>query len=82
MVSAPMSWDLLLAASQGLLTVPILIALSNRHTYIPRWSSGTLVVGLIGVTVALFGFGATFGATVTGVEVALWGLVFWMRGKK
>ena len=77
-----MSWDLLLAASQALLVVPILIALGNSHTYIPRWSSGTLVVGLIGVTAALFGLGAVFGATVTGVEVALWGVVFGMRGKK
>ena len=77
-----MSWDLLLAASQAVLMVPILVALSNSHTYIPRWSTGPLVVGLIGVTVALFGLDAVFGATVTGVEVALWGLVFWMRGKK
>ena len=76
-----MSWDLLLAASQGLFVLPILLALANSHTYIPRWSSGTLVVGLIGVTVALFGLGAVFGATVTGVEVALWALVFWMRGE-
>ena len=77
-----MSWDLLLAASYAVLMVPILVALSNRNTYIPRWSTGPLVVGLIGATVALFGLGAIFGATVTGVEVALWGLVFWMRGKK
>ena len=77
-----MSWDLLLAASQAVLMVPILVALSNSHTYIPRWSTGPLIVGLIGVMVALFGLGAVFGATVAGLEVILWGLVFWMRGKK
>ena len=77
-----MSWDLLLAASYAVLMVPILVALANPHTYIPRWSTGPLIVGLIGATIALFGLGAVFGATVTGLEVVLWGLVFWMRGKK
>lgn len=77
-----MSWDIFLAVSQAILVPPVLVALASSHTYIPRWSSGVLVVGLVGVAVALFGLGAVFGGTVTGLEVALWGLVFWIRGKK
>ena len=82
MVSTTMSWDLLLAASTTFLMLPAVITLVDDQAHIPRWASGTMIVGLIGVTVALFGFGAVFGATATSVEVGLWGAVFWLRGKK
>ena len=77
-----MSWDLLLAASTAFLMLPALITLADNQARIPRWASGAMMIGLVGATTALFGLGAVFGATVTGVEVVLWGLVFWMRGKK
>ncbi|KKL23404.1 hypothetical protein LCGC14_2425740 [marine sediment metagenome] len=75
-----MSWDFLMAISQGILVPAPLIALVNARTYVPRWSSGTVVIGLTGVTVAVFGLGAVFGGVVAGLEVALWGLVFAFRG--
>ena len=76
-----MNWDLLLASSTTFLMLPALITLVDDQAYIPRWASGMMAVGLVGATTALFGLGATFGATVTGLEVALWALVFWMRGE-
>ncbi len=75
-----MSWDILMAISQGILVPAPLIALVSARTYFPRWSSGTVVIGLTGVTVAMFGLGALFGGIVGGLEVALWAAVFVFRG--
>ncbi len=75
-------FDVLLMASQLLLTVGPLVILSNSLSYVPRRSSLLLVVGLIGMTVALVGLQAPLGASATALGAAAWFAVFLLRGVK
>ncbi len=78
-----MSWDLIMALAQaelGAFTIPMLL---NKHAYMPRFSSGGLVAGLIVVTVTLMvGFHAPLSAAIAAAAAVGWSLVFIFRGKE
>ncbi len=76
-----MNYDLLLMGSQLLLTVGPVIVLFSRSSYITRRSSALLVLGLVGMTVALLGLHANLGASATAVGALAWGAVFVIRGR-
>ena len=76
------SWDGLLALGELLTLAGPLIILGNRAAYVPRWSSGSLVVALGMVAVALFGLGAPIGAVVTAAVTGVWAAVFALRGAR
>ena len=77
-----MSFDLLLAASQLLLTVGVLPTLFNSESYVPRRSSLLLTAGLLGMTIALIGLNAPFGAMSTILGSCVWFGVFLLRGQE
>ena len=48
----------------------------------PRTGSALTALGLVGVTVALLGFGSYLGASMTVVTASCWGFVFLFRGSR
>ncbi len=75
-------FDALLMVSQLLLTVGPLVILRSSLSYVPRHSSLMLVVGLIGMTVALVGLQSPLGASATALGATAWFAVFLLRGGK
>lgn len=76
-----MSWDLIMALAQaelGAFTIPILL---NKRAYIPRLTSGGIVVGLgvMAVTLAV-GLNAPMSAAIAGLSALGWVLIFAFRG--
>ena len=65
------------------LFVPGLIPLiRDKASYVPRTGSALTALGLVGVTVALLGFGSYLGASMTVVTASCWGFVFLFRGSR
>lgn len=77
-----MSWDLLLLAAQVVLDVGPLYLLIDRASYMPRWGSALIIIGLMMMTVALVGLNAPLGATSAAIGAAIWFGVFLFRGRK
>lgn len=77
-----LNWDMLLMLGELLTLVGPVIILRNREAFVPRFSSGSLVVALTLMVIALYGLGAPIGATATAVVVASWIAVFVLRGRK
>ena len=68
-------------ASQAMTLLAALPTVFNMRAYVPRWTSVLLVVGLAGVTTALFGLGAPLGALITSLVACAWIFVLIFRGR-
>ena len=52
----------------------------KKNVYVPRLTSGSTVIGLSVITVALFNLGAPIGGVAAALCVCLWAVVFVFRG--
>lgn len=74
------SWDIIMACAQGFLAVFLVPTALKHDAFVPRLTSGTTAAGLTVIAAALFNLSAPIGGTVALISVALWVIIFVLRG--
>lgn len=73
------SWDIVMVLGQALTLLGPITILRSQAAKVPRTSSGSLVIALSTVALALYGLGAPLGATMTAIVAAVWIGIFFFR---
>lgn len=58
-----------------------LVVSRKTGVYVPRLTSGSMLIGLSVIVAALFGSGMPIGGVTAALCVCLWGVIFVFRGK-
>lgn len=74
-------WDALITLGNLIIIPAMLKTVLDKHTYIPRLSSGLSLVGIAAVLVGLVGAELYLSAIVISVIGAMWGYLFLFRAR-
>ena len=72
-------WDILVSLGNLVIIPAMLGMLLDRRSYVPRFTSGTSVVGITAVIVGLVGAGLVFSPIVLSVIGLMWLYIFLFR---